>query len=360
MPRRTVPILYAAALLTGVAMMWMLDPTDRPGIGAAMLAVSFILLILGADLMVHGAVVLARQLGVSPFFIGVTVVAFGTSAPELAASIGAAVDGTGELAIGNVLGSNIANICLILGVTALVRPVPVERSVWRVDAPLMLAVTVLASLTMLDRLFNPHATIGRIDGVLLLLGLAAYVWYNARAGRIDPEEIEHEVEIEIGTLDDETPSSVGRMLTIARPLLLVAAGLAGLIVGAGLLVDGAKSIASSLGVSEAIIGLSVVAFGTSVPELVFSVRAAMKDHPEIAVGNIIGSNVFNLLSVLGVAALARPLEIPAEAVRRDIWVVWAATLLCVVMMKSRRGVSRLEGAALLAGYIAYVVAIYIT
>lgn len=359
MPRGTVAISYAVALVAGVAMMVSLDPAGRPGIGAGMLAVSFVLLILGADLMVHGAVVLARQLGVSPFFIGVTVVAFGTSAPELAASVGAALDGTGELAIGNVLGSNIANIGLILGVTALVRPVPVERSVWRVDAPLMLAVTVLASLTMLDRLFNPDAVLGRVDGVVLLLGLVAYVWYNARAGRIDPEEIEHEVEIELGEQASRA-SAFGRVASLSAPVLQVVSGLAGLIVGAGLLVDGAKSIAASIGVSEAIIGLSVVAFGTSVPELVFSVRAAMKDHPEIAVGNIIGSNVFNLLSVLGVAALARPLDIPAEAVRRDIWVVWAATLLCVVMMKSKRGVSRVESTALLLGYLAYVVVIYIT
>jgi cation:H+ antiporter len=218
-----------------------------------------------------------------------------------------------------VLGSNIANICLILGATALISPDPgrafgvacgraadVRDHRWS------------ASLTMLDRLVNPEATIGPIDGMFLLVGLAAYVFYNIKAGKIDPEGVEHELEIEMGA-----PEQRAGLGSIVTPLLLVGAGLAGLVLGAKLLVDGASSIAAAIGVSEAIIGLTVVAFGTSVPELVFSARAAMKDHPEIAIGNIIGSNVFNLLSVLGVASLVRPIAIPAEAVHRDIWIVWA-------------------------------------
>jgi len=140
---------------------------------------------------------------------------------------------------------------------------------------------------------------------------------------------------------------------------VVGAGLAGLILGARLLVDGAESIATAIGVSEAIIGLTVVAFGTSVPELVFSARAAMKDHPEIAIGNIIGSNVFNLLSVLGIASLIRPIGIPEEAINRDIWFVWGVTALCLFMMKSQQRVTRLEGAFLLGGYIAYTVLVYV-
>lgn len=319
------------------------------------LVVSLALLVIGADAMVHGAVRLARRLGVSPFFIGVTVVAFGTSAPELAASVGAAVKDAGELAIGNVMGSNIANICLILGVTAMIRSIPIEKSIRRVDAPIMLGITALASLTMLDRLLIDDATIGRVDGVLLCLGLVGYVWFNAKSGRIAPEDIEHEVEIEMNE-----PATPGAPPPIVPALVQIAMGLAGLILGADLLVAGATAIATALNVSQAIIGLTIVAFGTSIPELVFSARAAMKDHPEIAIGNIIGSNVFNLLSVLGVAALVRPIDIPASAAQRDVWVVLAVTAACVLVMKSSARVSRGEGIALLAVYVGYVAFVYAT
>ncbi|USN99919.1 MAG: calcium/sodium antiporter [Phycisphaeraceae bacterium] len=358
MPKLVPVILFALTLALGAFMVIGVEDEGRVAISTAMLAVALVLLVFGADFLVHGAVVLARQLGVSAFFIGVTVVAFGTSAPELAASVGAAARAKGELAIGNVLGSNIANICLILGVTALIKPIPVDRSIWRVDAPIMLLVTVLASFSVLDYYINPAATIGRIDGVLLVLGLVAYVWYNAKAGKINPEEVEHEVEIELSGSTGETPPGA-RLLTKSVPALLVAFGLAGLIVGAELLVDGATTIASEIGVSDAIIGLTVVALGTSIPELVFSARAAMKDHPEIAIGNIIGSNVFNLLSVLGIAALVRPLAVPSEAAHRDIWVVMGATALCLLMMKSQRRVNRLEGAALVLGYAVYTGYLYL-
>lgn len=354
MPPRNAAILFLIALGAGLALRLYSTGAQGLGLSVLMLLVSLVLLILGADSLVHGAVRLARRLGVSPFFIGVTVVAFGTSAPELAASVGATLKGAGDLAIGNVLGSNIANICLILGVTAAIRAIPIERSVWRVDAPIMLAITLAASITMLDRLLNDDATIGRIDGVLLVLGLVAYVVYNARAGKIDPDEIRQEVEIELGErLNNDARAP------LAAPVLLVLAGLAGLILGAELLVDAATSIASGLGVSTSVIALTVVAFGTSVPELVFSARAAMKHHPEIAIGNIIGSNVFNLLCVLGVAALVRPIGIPPEAVNRDIWIVCAVTAACCVIMVTHRRVSRKEGVSLLLAYAAYTAFLYL-
>lgn len=354
MPTRNAAILFLIALGAGLALRLLAAGSQGLALSVLMLLVSLVLLVLGADSLVHGAVRLARRLGVSPFFIGVTVVAFGTSAPELAASVGATLKGAGDLAIGNVLGSNIANICLILGITAAIRAIPVERSVWRVDAPIMLVITLAASLTMLDRLLNDDASIGRIDGALLVLGLVAYVVYNARAGKIDPVEIEQEVEIELGER-----LARGARAPLATPILLVLAGLAGLILGAELLVDAASSIASGLGVSTSVIALTVVAFGTSVPELVFSARAAMKDHPEIAIGNIIGSNVFNLLCVLGVAALVRPIAIPQEAVTRDIWIVCLVTAACCVIMVTHRRVSRQEGVALLIAYAAYTAFLYL-
>jgi cation:H+ antiporter len=327
------------------------------------LVIALVVLVLGADFMVHGAVRLARRLGVSPFFIGVTVVAFGTSAPELAASVGASLKGAGGLAVGNVLGSNIANIALILGATALISPVPIERSIWRVDAPLMFVITILASFTMLDRFFpwvsipeGAAPLIGRVDGVLLMLGLVAYVWFNARSGRIDPAEIEHEIEIEMNETPEEGAAQDAGGL---KSFVLFLVGLAGLVLGADLLVDNASAIALDLGVSEAAIGLTVVAFGTSIPELVFSARAAMKGHAEIAVGNIIGSNVFNLLSVLGIASLVKPIPVPPDAVARDIWVVWGASLLAMIVMKTHARVTRREGAVLLAGYAVYIGSVYI-
>lgn len=354
MPKQTLPIIYVLLLVLGAGLVLSRGSAGAGvGLSVVMVAGGLTLLVIGADAMVHGTVSLARRLGVSPFVIGVTIVGFGTSAPELAASVGATLAGKGPLAIGNVLGSNIANICLILGVTAVIRPIPVDRSVWRVDAPVMLGITVCASFAILDKLWNPDASVGPIDGLILLMGLVFYVMYNIKAGRIDPEGVEHELEIEIGTTDKKPgPGSV------VRPLLLVIAGLAGLVLGAKLLVDGASSIASAIGVSETIIGLTVVAFGTSVPELVFSARAAMKNHPEIAIGNIIGSNVFNLLSVLGVASLVRPIEIPTEAVHRDVWVLWIVTVLSLLAMQSRQKISRREGVLLLLGYVGYTVFVY--
>jgi cation:H+ antiporter len=363
MMKHLTTLVFVLALALGAAL-WrgVLPLGESVGVNVLGLVIALVVLVLGADYMVHGAVRLARRLGVSPFFIGVTVVAFGTSAPELAASIGASLKGAGGLAIGNVLGSNIANICLILGVTALISPVPIERSIWRIDAPLMFVITILASLTMLDRLFpwvaaeaDGAGLIGRIDAALLLLGLVWYIWFNARSGRIDPEEIEHEIEIEM----DETPAqSAERDASGLKAVALFIAGLVGLVLGADLLVDNASAIAIEIGVSEAVIGLTVVAFGTSIPELVFSARAAMKGHSEIAVGNIIGSNVFNLLSVLGIAAMVKPIPVPAISTARDIWVVWGVSLAAMVVMKTHSRVTRPEGALLLVAYTLYTVWVY--
>lgn len=362
MPKSLTPILFSTAALIGAFLRF--GPRELlGGLGAGLpgsilgLVIALVLLVLGADLMVHGAVRLARLLGVSPFFIGVTVVAFGTSAPELAASVAASWDGSGGLAVGNVLGSNIANICLILGATAVISPVRIERSIWRIDAPLMFAITVLASLSMLDGLWREEpAIIGRIDGVLLILGLVGYIWFNARSGRIDPAEIQNELEIELNETAEESAEHHGSALKAG---LLFLVGLVGLVLGADLLVSNARVIALDLGVTETVIGLTLVAFGTSVPELVFSARAAMKGHAEIAVGNIIGSNVFNLLSVLGIAALVRPIPVPEDATRRDIWVLWGVSLLALIVMKTHSRVTRPEGIVLVLGYAAYTAIVYL-
>jgi len=335
------------------------EPNTGLLVSIAMLVGGIYLLIKGSDVLVHGAVRLARFIGVSPFFIGVTVVAFGTSAPELAASIGATLKGQGGMAIGNVLGSNIANICLILGATALVRPIPVERGIARIDTPIMIGITLLAVIPMLDQFFtgNP-GSVSRIDGAILVAALIAYVVYNARAGRGDPEQIEAEVDAELN-LDADADRKRSKLRFMVIDTLLVIGGIAMLVFGANLLVNGAVDIAERLNVPEVIIGLSVIAIGTSVPELAFSLRAALKGHPEIALGNVVGSNVFNLLSVVGVAALVSPLAVPPEAVRREIWAMIAATVLILPLMVTRDRISRIEGGFMLAVYIGYMIVVFV-
>lgn len=352
-------IIAGVILLTlGVAVL-LNEPHTGLLISCAMLVGGIYLLIKGSDVLVHGAVRLARLIGVSPFFIGVTVVAFGTSAPELAASVGAALQGQGDLAIGNVLGSNIANICLILGATALVRPIPVDRVIARVDTPIMIGISLVAMIPMLDALVTGEpGRVSRLDGALLCAGLALYVLYNAKAGRVDPEQIEAEVDVELN-MDAKKAREASKLKLLATDLLLVLLGLAMLVVGAKLLVDGAVDIAERLHVPNVIIGLSVVAIGTSVPELAFSLRAALKGHPEIALGNVVGSNVFNLLCVVGIAALVNPLAVPDEAVRRDVWAVIAATVLILPLMVTRDRISRVEGGFMLTAYTAYIVTVYL-
>jgi cation:H+ antiporter len=341
-----------AALIVG----WALGGSTQDLLeSSAMLVGGIYLLIKGADLLVHGAVRLARAVGVSPFFIGVTVVAFGTSAPELAASIGATLENQGDLAVGNVLGSNVANICLILGATALVRTIPVNKTIARVDTPIMMAITALAIIPMLDAMFRDGpGVISRLDGLILTIGLVAFIAYNAATGRVDPDEIEHQVDVELNE-DAKRDRNNAKLKTILRDVGFILIGLAGLVIGARLLVVGAVDIATRLSVPSVIVGLTVVAIGTSVPELAFSLRAALKGHPEIALGNVVGSNVFNLLCVLGIASLVRPIPVPPEAVDRDVWVMLAITVLLWPVMLSRNSISRFEGGVMLALYAGYMV-----
>ncbi|MEM0983620.1 MAG: calcium/sodium antiporter [Planctomycetota bacterium] len=354
-PRR---IIYLALLAAAGALLLIEQPES--GLGLVLASVRFVLglalLVLGADYMIHGAVRLARGLGVSPFFIGVTVVAFGTSAPELFASIGATLKNKGQLAVGNVFGSNIANIGLILGITALIRPIAVERSAVRIDIPLMLAATALACLTLADPLFGsngegPAAVIGTIDGLILVVGLVAFVAWNAKTGRIDPDDLEGEFE-STGEKSSEDPADDRPHL--AGHTVLVLLGLLGLVGGAEHLVDGATVLALEAGVSEAIIGLTLVAIGTSLPELVLSVQAARHGHAEIAVGNVLGSNVFNLLCVLGIASLVSPLDVPGALLSRDLWIVLGFSVLLWPLMATKLTLSRFEGAGLVIAYIAYL------
>lgn len=306
-------------------------------VSAGLLIVGLAVLIVGADALVRGAAQLAKHLGLSPFAIGVTVVAFGTSAPELFASIGAAVQGQTELAIGNVVGSNIANIALILGIGGLLIPIGVHRKVRMVEIPLMVAVTIGAMVLLSDKLIT------RLEGGLLFVGLIAYVTYIVRA---HSEDIEH-------GCDD----AVGHIKPIWMDIVYVIAGIAGLGIGARVLVMGATDLAGSIGISAGIIGTTVVAFGTSVPELAATVRAAMSKQSDMAVGNIVGSNVFNLLSVLGVTALVKPLSMD-PTMTWHLYAMLGVAILLMVWVIARPVIFRGFGLILLAVYVGYLIMSY--
>lgn len=294
-------------------------------------------LIVGADLLVRGAAQLARVFGLSPFAIGVTVVAFGTSAPEMFASIGAALQGVEDLAIGNVLGSNIANILLILGAGAIIAPIGIHRRVRMVELPIMLAITGLSLVLMYD------GRISRLDGVLLFVGLIGYVIFIVRAHKV---EIEHEGE-EVVT----HPRSAW------LDVLMVVIGVIALGLGAKALVFGASGVAVRLGVPSGVIGTTVVALGTSLPELAATVRAAVGKSSDIAVGNVVGSNIFNLLSVLGVTAMLHPLTM-LDIQMTHAWVMLGVSIGLVVFALIRPAIGRMVGIGFLALYAVFTVYVY--
>ena len=304
--------------------------------------VGLLLLIWGADRFVHGAAATARNLGVPPLLIGLTIVALATSAPEILVSLVAALRDKTDLAIGNAIGSNIANIGLVLGIVAILRPVELKSATLRREMPALLAVSLLTVSLFLD------SYLGRVDGLVLLTGLVIVMIWLTRLGMrsapTDPIKVEYEAEI---------PSNV-RTKTAVLWLLF---GIVTLLIGAELLVDGAIEIAVFLGVSEVVIGILLVALATSLPELAVSLVSAMKGEYGLAIGNIVGSNIFNLLGVIGVAATIAPMpKLEQSALSLHIFVMVAFTLVLFAMTYDYDGkskLSRIEGIALLAAFLAY-------
>ena len=300
-----------------------------------------VLLIWGADRFVHGAAAMARNLGIAPLLIGLTVVAFATSAPEILVSVVAALQHEPGLAIGNAIGSNIVNIGLVLGLTSMIRPIKLESATLRREMPALLAVSLLTVSLFLDTFLS------RIDGVVMLTGLVIVMVWLARLGLRSAENdpIAQDFEAEI-------PTDVSMIM--ASVWLLI--GLGTLLLGAELLVDGAIGIAKYLGVSEVVIGITIVAFGTSLPELAVSLASALKGEYGLAIGNIVGSNIFNLLAVIGVAATIEPSALAPTVLSLHIFVMVAFTLVLFAMTYDYDGkaqLSRLEGFALLAAYFTY-------
>lgn len=299
------------------------------------------LLTAGGEGLMRGALGIAARLGVSPLLSGLLIVGFGTSMPEMVVSIDAALSHRPDLAIGNVVGSNIGNVLLILGICAVITPLAVTPLALRRDA-----VTVIAASCLFIFLANGNL-LARAEAAILLLLLIAYLAlaYWSERSSAAPSAAMHEAEAgEVGLL----PGSI--MWSAAG----VVFGLLLLIAGSHVLLKGAVGIAQSLGVSEAVIGLTLVAVGTSLPELSISVIAALRRHADVAVGNILGSNIFNLLGILGVSAFLRPLSVTGRVVEFDQWVMLGAALLLLAFLYTGRRLDRIEGGVLLAGYLVYV------
>jgi cation:H+ antiporter len=304
------------------------------------LLAGFIILGLGAELLIRGSSTIAFRLGISPLIIGLTVVAFGTSAPELTVSIQSAITGHNSIALGNVIGSNIANIGLILGAIAILMPFDIEQQLVRKQIPLLIAASVFLWLLLLD------GELSLIDSIFLLSGLIGFLFFSYQQSRLSPDPLVLNV----------LPAAAGRPTGFYAVMLVV--GLAMLIYGSSLFVEAAVDLARLLGVSEAVIGLSIVAIGTSIPELAASLFAVVKKESSMAVGNVVGSNLFNILGILGITGLIHPIESNSFS-SIDFGVMLAYALILLLFSMSGLRISRNEGLGLLAGYIAYMVYIFL-
>ncbi len=310
---------------------------------AILLTLGLVILVGAGDALVRGAVALSLQFGIPAIIISATVVSIGTSAPELLISVQAALADAPGIALGNVVGSNIANVLLVLGVPALIVPIAgCGREAHR-NLYLMLGATVLFSALVLG------GTLFWWGGLALVLVAAFMIWDSVRVARAARAGRNHEALDELAELEDVDPD-----MARWKVLLLIAVGIVGLPLGAHFLIDGARGIALDFGISEAAIGLTVVAVGTSLPELATTVMAALRRHADVAIGNVIGSNIFNITAVIGAAALAAPLAVPEEIASRDLWVMIGASLLLAPFVLGCRRIGRPAGGAFLLLYGVYI------
>lgn len=306
------------------------------------LIISFAVLVWSADKFVYGASGLARNLGVSPMIIGLTIVAMGSSAPEIMVSANAALAGATDTSVGNAIGSNITNILLVLGITTLVRPVTVSSTTLHRELPILLGFTIIAWWILSDNYLSFE------EGIFFIVGFFAFIAfliYLAKTNKGEPDPF-------VAESEEEIPSD----LPTTHAVFWVVAGLILLPLSANFLVDSAVVIAKFFGMSELVIGLTIIALGTSLPELAASIAGVLKGEDDLAIGNVIGSNIFNILAVLGVGALINPAAIDPAAGTRDSYVMIAATVAIFLMamsFKNRRRINRVEGGFLLAGFIAY-------
>jgi cation:H+ antiporter len=311
----------------------------------ALLIVGLVLLVWSADKLVFGSAALARNVGISPLVIGMTILAMGSSAPEMMVSATAAWDGKTDTAVGNVLGSNIANIALILGITAIIKPLSINSAVIRRELPLMIAVTVLAGILLWD------SHLGFYEGVLLFVLFGAFLFAMLQISRKEQKAGDAFIEEQ----ESEVPEGVSN----PKAIMWVVIGLILLPLAASLLVDNAVIIAKYFGMSDLVIGLTIIAIGTSLPELAASLAGVLKGEDDMAVGNIIGSNVFNILAVMGLPGIINPSMLSEYAMGRDFWVMLGVSLLLVAMCLGKsRSINRLEGSILFVCFLGYQVYLF--
>lgn len=310
-----------------------------------LLHAGFLILFKSANWLVTGAVSLAKWLGVSPLVIGLTVVAMGTSAPEVAASIAAAVKGWGDVAIGNVYGSNIANLALVGGLCALIRPIRVQSRILRREIPVMLVSALLLWPVLAGKYLS------RPEGFVLLGVFAVLILITVYAARKETTAQPEPSSIKQTTSNERRASSNGS--------LFVVIGLAGLVLGAKMVVEGAVFLGTRIGLSQAVIGLTIIAIGTSLPELVTCLVASLKGQDDISIGNLVGSNVFNTLLVVGSAGAIRPFNIAARLIGIDYWIMIAVSAAFILMAIIGRRISRANGAILLLAYLAYILYLFV-
>lgn len=308
-------------------------------------AAGLFLLFAGGEALVRGAVGIARGLGVSPLLIGIVVVAFATSSPELFLSVEAVLADTPDIAIGNVIGSNIANILLVLGIGGLLAPVPSDRRVARRDGVVMLAASIGLTMLAVQGVISTQAGAAMVIALVLYLAGCYVSERNHLRARRRAEAVTDAVEHELPVPGNGAGWSFA----------LTLGGLVALLVGANLLIDGVTELAIALGVPEGVIALSLVAVGTSLPEIATIMAAALRGHSEVAVGAVVGSNIFNVLAVLGITAIARPVVISPEWLKIDLWVMLAAAVLVVLILAFRPMIGRLTAFAMLVAYFTYVV-----
>lgn len=320
------------------------------GMEYILLVIGLVFLVAGAEALVRGASKLAAAFGISPLVIGLTVVAFGTSAPEMAVSTVSSLGGQANIALGNVIGSNIFNILMILGLSALVTPLTISLQLIRLDVPLMIGASGLVYF------FALNGVIGRLEGAILFAGIIVYTGFLIQQSRRESQAVQAEFAREYGKKEPRSG------MFFLKDTVLILTGLGLLVLGSKWLVAGAVSVAQKLGVSELVIGLTIVAAGTSLPELATSVVASIRGERDIAVGNIVGSNLFNLLAVLGLAGAVSPsgVAVSSQALRGDFPVMIFSAVICLPVFITGKRISRLEGALFLGGYFAYVAYLILT
>lgn len=315
----------------------LIDQTLAIPVLSGFFVLGLVVLAIGAEMFIRGAVRIARKLGVSPFIIGLTLVGFGTSAPELVVNLSAAMNNNPDLAIGNVVGSNIANVGLILGIAALIRPLVAHSRLLRIEIPIV----IVASLAFWYMAYDDNQ-ISRIDALILLAGFVAVSIYIAYSAKDAPQELEQQVVA--------NPQSDSTFVSLVMLLI----GLVGLVAGAELMVETAVGVATQLDVSPLIIGVTIVAIGTSLPELAATLAAAYRGQSDIAIGNVVGSNMFNILLIIGTTGTIIPLDVHPEAVYREFPVMVGFMVLSLLVIVKGLRVQRWEGFLLLALYIGFL------